>query len=77
MVDTFTAVVGVAFVVAFITTTENQYQNIFVTGFVKRNLIHASNSLTLRRIWNSACVWPTALKFDSRTYIDIIALMWQ
>ena len=33
----------------------------------KRSLIHASNFLTLR-MYNLACVGPTALKFGSRTF---------
>ena len=55
-----------AVVVAFITTTEKQYQIIYVTGFVKGILYMLIQFLTLR-IQNSACVWSD-LKFDSRTY---------
>ena len=42
----------------------------YVTEFVKRGLIHASDILTLRR-YNSASVGPTALKFGSRTLLSL------
>ena len=43
---------------------------IYVTGFAKRVLIHASNFSTLR-LCNLACVGPTALKFRSRTVLSL------
>ena len=42
-------------------------QILYVTEFVKRGLIHASDFSTLR-MCNSASVGPTALKFGGRTF---------
>ena len=42
---------------------------LFATGFVKRGLIHISNFSTLR-MCNSACIGPTVLKFDGRTFLS-------
>ena len=46
--------------------TQVQY-TIYVTEFVKRGLIHASDFSTLR-MCNSASVGPTALQFGGRTF---------
>ena len=42
----------------------NANESLYVTGFAKRGLVHASNFVT-SRMYNSAHVWPTTLKFGT------------
>ena len=42
----------------------------YVTGFVKRGLMHAPNFLTLR-MCNATSLWPIALKFGSNTFLSL------
>ena len=53
------------------TLCEHCTHNTFVTGFTKRGLIHASNFSNLRLCY-LAYIWPTALKFGSRTFLLLL-----